>query len=193
MNTNGALTDNNLDVSNLNEEQLKQVMDIFEAANEEELMASMKEGGEVGEALGGSAAGGGLNIPPTVTVTSVDENGIVEYEVITYHDADNKPSDSTTDGSSDGIVGETECIALGVMVLNKLDNTTVAGSSNSPGNSPPRFSPAGPPSMKRKLQEMTTPPTNPITTMLTNLLTGPPTKSPTNPTKEEETGEVGMY
>ena len=83
MNTNGALTDNNLDVSNLNEEQLKQVMDIFEAANEEELMASMKEGGEFGEALGGSAAGGGLNIPPTVPVTSLDENGIVEYEVIT--------------------------------------------------------------------------------------------------------------
>ena len=91
----------------------------------------------------------------------------------------------------DGIVGETECIALGVMVLNKLDNTTVAGSSNSPGNSPPRSSPAGRPSRKRKLQQITNPPTNPITTMLTNLLTSPPTKSPTKQAKEEETGEVG--
>ena len=93
----------------------------------------------------------------------------------------------------DGIVGETECIALGVMVLNKLDNTTVAGSSNSPGNSPPRSSPAGPPSMKRKLQEITTPPTNPITTTLMNFVTGPPTKSPTNPATVQETGEVGKY
>lgn len=34
----------------------------------------------------------------------------------------------------DGIIGETTFQALGIMVLDKLDNTTVAGSSNSAGN-----------------------------------------------------------
>ena len=41
----------------------------------------------------------------------------------------------------DGIVGETECIALGVMVLNKLYNTPVAGSSNSAGKALPGAAP----------------------------------------------------
>lgn len=39
------------------------------------------------------------------------------------------------DSFYDGIIGETTCQALGIMVLDKLDNTTVAGSSNSAGNS----------------------------------------------------------
>ena len=121
--TNGALSVSNLDLNGMNEEQLKEIMGYFEQAIAEELEKAQSEGGQTGQALGGpldantgsgiviplgdssssgsggpttgSSTGGSDNkIPPIVIVTSL-ENGVVEYEVVTYHPVEDKQVDET--------------------------------------------------------------------------------------------------